>query len=91
MAGRDNPYRPQGSRRLKPTEQITMAWNIYRINPLTGNYDEIVNSFSRSVNDTANMLEAIKYAKGEKKLNRYHYTVSNGLCTVFDTRTAKPD
>lgn len=64
------------------------SWNIYRINPLTGNYGEIVNSFSRSVNDSVNMQEAIKYAKGEKMLNRYHYAVGNGLRTVFDTREA---
>lgn len=61
-------------------------WNVLRIDPLTGNYVEIVQSYHFSVNDSVNMQSAISYAKSEKMLNRYHYAVSNGLCTVFDTR-----
>lgn len=64
------------------------SWNVYRIDPLTGNYREIVNSFSYSVIDKNNQDSAISYAKGEKKLNRYHYAVGNGLITIFDTREA---
>lgn len=62
------------------------SWNVYRIDPLTGNYVEIVQSYSFSVNDSVNMASAIQYAKSEKMLNRYHYAVGNNLRTVFDTR-----
>lgn len=62
------------------------SWNVYRIDPMTGNYGEIVNSYHYSVIDKNNQDAAISYAKGEKMLNRYHYAVGNGLVTIFDTR-----
>lgn len=61
-------------------------WNVYRIDPMSGKYMEIVQSYHFSVNDSVNMESAIRYAKSEKMLNRYHYAVGNGLRTVFDTR-----
>lgn len=66
--------------------QRRASWNVYRIDPMTGKYGEIVNSYSYSVTDKNNQDAAISYAKGEKLLNRYHYAVGNGLVTIFDTR-----
>jgi hypothetical protein len=66
-----------------------LCFNIHRIDPLTGNYGEIINSYRAGNNATNAMNAAISYAKSEKLLNRYHYAVSNGLTTVFDTRDSQ--
>lgn len=61
-------------------------WNVYRVDPMTGKYGKIVNSYHFSVIDKKNQDAAISYARSEKRLNRYHYAVGNGLVTIFDTR-----
>jgi hypothetical protein len=66
-----------------------MGWNIHRIDPLTGKYGEIVNGFSFSRDDRENMESAVSYARNERHRDgRHHYVVSNGLCTVYDSREA---
>lgn len=64
----------------------SFSLNVHRIDPLTGNYGEIVNSFTELAFTNAKD-SAVRYAKGERRIHpNHHYVVTTGLAAIYDTR-----